>query len=112
MAVSATRIGAMRHRIFFQKLTSAPNGQGGFTEAWANHKEVWASVKPVKTKERNFSEQIQYQRTHEVIIRFRNDITQDMRFKFDGRTFEIKGVRRKDERKYYLIIDAEENQGT
>jgi SPP1 family predicted phage head-tail adaptor len=110
--VSIARIGSLRHRIKFQTLSRATDGQGGFTETWTDLATVWAYVKPVSAREKMISNQIQYQRSHEVIIRHRTGITQEMRFLYDGRTFQIKGVRRPDERKFYLIIDAEENQGT
>jgi hypothetical protein len=35
-----------------------------------------------------------------------------MRLNFDSRYFQIKGIRRPDEKKFYLILDLEENQGT
>jgi len=115
LGVSKTRIGNLRHRITFQFVTHVSDGQGGTIATWNNlvsNPTVWAWVKPISSKERNFSNQIQYQRSHVVTIRHRTDITQDMRFLFDGRTFQLKGNFRPDERKFYLIMDAEENQGS
>lgn len=112
MGVSKVRIGDLRHRITFQTLSRVSDGQGGFTETWTNLATVWAYVRPVSSRERTFAAQVQYQRSHEVIIRHRTDITQEMRFTYDSRTFQIKGALRPDERKFFLFIDAEENQGT
>ena len=109
---SIVSIGDLRHRIAFQTLSRATDGQGGFVETWSDLATVWAFVKPVSSKERLFGQRLQYQRSHEVVIRWRNDITQEMRFLFDSRIFQIKGVRAPDERKFFLMIDAEENQGT
>lgn len=109
---SIVSIGDLRHRVTFQTLSRVSDNQGGFTESWSNLAEVWAFIKPVSSKERLFGQRLQYQRSHEVIIRFRNDITQEMRFLFDNRIFQIKGTRASDERKFFLTIDAEENQGT
>lgn len=110
--ISVTDISNMRHRITFQTLSNVADGQGGVTTSWSDLATVWAYVKPISSRERLYTKQIQYQRSHEVIIRHRTDIDQTMRFTFDSRTFQIKGVRRPDERKAFLIIDAEENQGT
>lgn len=88
------------------------DGQGGSNETWCDVATVWAYVEPTKSNERFFSQQIQYQRTHKVTIRHLDNVTTDMRFIYDNRTFQIKGIRRPDERKYFLIIDAEENRGT
>ncbi len=108
-------IGNMRSRVTFQELAEVSDGQGGQTESWNNLADtptVWCYLRPTKANERFFSQQIQYQRTHEAIIRYRDDIIPEMRMTFDSRTFQIKGVRRPDERKAYLILDVEENQGT
>lgn len=119
MAVKKARIGDLRHRIRFQTLTQTSDGQGGQVEAWVNlisgtddEASIWAYVKPVSSRERLYAQQIEYQRSHVVTIRYRDDITQEMRFIFDGREFQIKGTIRPDERKFYLMFDAEENQGT
>lgn len=115
MGVNPTRIGALRHRVTFQTLTRTADTQGGYTSSWADmvvNPTVWGEVTPAKTYERFFSQQIQYQRTHQVIIRYRDDLTQEMRMLFDSRIFQIKSIRKPDERKYFLIIDLEENQGT
>lgn len=105
-------IGKLRHRITFETLAQVSDGQGGSTETWSTLATVWASVTPVSSKERLYGQKIDYQRSHKVIIRHRTDITQEMRFTYDSRTFQIKGALRPDERKFYLFIDAEENQGT
>lgn len=108
-------IADMRHRITFQFVTRTPDGQGGFTEVWANLASVptvWAFVCPVAARERLFSSQVQYQRTHKVAMRYRSDITTEMRFLYDGRTFQLHGTIQPDGRKFFMVVDAEENQGT
>ena len=112
MGIDKARIGDLRHRITLETLSRVSDGQGGFTETWSTLATVWAFIKPISSRERLFAESIGYQRSHEVIIRHRTDVTQEMRFTYDSRVFQIKGVKRPDERKAYLILDAEENQGT
>lgn len=102
----------LRHRIKFQNLVKTSDGQGGFTEEWTDVVTVWAKVEPANTSERLFAQQIEMQRSHKVVIRYRSDITQTMRFIFSNRTFQIKSVMAPDERKRYLFIDAKENEGT
>jgi SPP1 family predicted phage head-tail adaptor len=105
-------IAELRHRITFQRVTQVSDGMGGFTTAWNDIVTLWAKVEPVSASERLYSERLETQRSHKVKIRFRNDITTDMRFVFKGRTFQVKGVYSPDERRAYTFIDAEENQGT
>ena len=115
MGVNPTRIGALRHRVTFQFLTRTSDGQGGYSSTWANLPSlptVWAEVKPANTNERFFAQALQYQRTHQVVIRYRADLTQEMRMLYDSRIFQIKSIKRVEERRWFLIIDLEENQGT
>lgn len=106
-------IGALRHRIQIQSLTLTPDGQGGQTESWTDLAAVWADVQPVSASERIYSRQTQYTRTHKVVIRYLEDLTSSVstahRFLFDNRTFHIRGIRKMDEKKFWLLIDAEEN---
>jgi SPP1 family predicted phage head-tail adaptor len=112
MAVSQVRIGDLRHRITFQTQVRTADGMGGFTLSWQDVDTVWAYVRPVSSKERLFAQRIEYQRSHEVIIRYKTGIDNSMRFVFEGRVFQIKGDLKPDERKFFLKIDAEENQAT
>ena len=105
-------VAELRHRIVVQRLTNVSDNMGGFTTTWTTYATLWAKVEPVSASERLYQEKIEYQRSHKVVIRYRADITTDMRFTFKGRTFQIKGTHVPDERRVYLFIDAEENRGT
>lgn len=105
-------VAELRHRITIQQKSKTSDGQGGFSYSWSTLATVWAKVSPVSTRERLYGQQIEYQRTHQIWLRYRSDITQEMQVTFDGRTFQIKGVFSPDERKIYTVLDAEENQGT
>ncbi len=105
-------IAELRHRITFQRVAQVSDGMGGFTTTWNNIATVWAKVEPVTASERIYSERLETQRSHKVKIRYRDDITTDMRFTFKSRVFQIHGVHSPDERNGYTFIDAEENQGT
>jgi SPP1 family predicted phage head-tail adaptor len=111
----AISIADMRTRVTFQVATRASDNQGGSTETWANLSTapvVWGYLAAVSSRERLYAQQIQYQRSHILVIRYRSDITTDMRFTYNNRTFQVKGIRNPEERKYFSIIDVEENQGS
>lgn len=112
MGVKQTRIGDLRHRITFQTLALASDGQGGQTETWTNLVTVWAYVRPMSANERLFAQKIEPLISHEVIIRHRTDITSEMRFIYDSRTFQVKAPFRPDERKFYLKFLAVEDSKT
>jgi SPP1 family predicted phage head-tail adaptor len=108
-------IGEMRHRVTIQTLTETSDGQGGQTQSWATLATVWGKLEPVKASEKAFAQRLQYARSHVLWIRHRTDIsmlTGNMnRIQFDSRTWQIKGIRRPDERKFFLILDLDENVG-
>lgn len=109
--VTPVAIGDLKTLIAIQSLALTSDGQGGQVESWSTLGTEWAYVRPTRASERLYSQQIQYQRTHEIIIRHRTDITFDMRVTYDNRTLQVKGVRNYDSRNSFLILDCEENQG-
>jgi SPP1 family predicted phage head-tail adaptor len=105
-------ISELRHRVVIESLAEVSDGYGGTAATWSTLATVWASVVPKESHERRFADQVQLQRTHVCWIRHRDDVTSTMRILFDSRYFQIKGVRRPDEKKFYLLLDLAENQGT
>lgn len=113
--ITRIEIGMMRSRITFQENVDVSDGQGGQSRSWSNisiNPTVWAYLKPISSRERLYSQQIQYQRSHTALIRYREDIDNTMQVTYQGRTFQIKGFIDPDERKEYLQIDLDENKGT
>jgi len=86
------RIGDMRHRITFQKSVKTPDGHKGHTVSWQDLITVWASVEPLTGREYFYSHQIKAEVTHRVKIRYREDITTEMRAKFGERVLEIESI--------------------
>lgn len=76
---------------------------------FVDYKSVWATVKPFKSSEYNFVGKLRPEVTHRFYIRFREDITADMRIIFRGKRFEIAGPPIDiDDRHELLEIQAEE----
>lgn len=108
----AAKIADLRHRITFQSLVRTPDGQGGFTESWVNFASVWAKIEPSSARERYFSQQIQPTITHKLTIRWLEGLKTEMRISYLDRIFQIHGIRREDERRFFMMIDAEEGVGS
>lgn len=104
-------VGALRHRVTLQRRATAPDGAGGGVLTWHDIARVWGRVKPLRGMERHASEQTQSPVSHEITVRYREDLTTAMRILWGGRTFNIRSALNKDERKRYLTIEAEENVG-
>lgn len=105
-------IGDLRKRVVVEMRALTPDDQGGSTEEWSTLATVWGALMPVSSREKLYSAQMQYQRSHVLVIRYRSDITTDMRVLFGGRYLQVKGVRTPNEQNIFLIIDLEENQGS
>lgn len=108
-------ISKMRERITFQSQTPTSDNQGGVTLAWTDLITVWAKIEPISQRERIFTQELQYRRSHKIIVRSNAStasVTTAMQIVFGARTFQIKSIIDPDERGYYLSIDCEENVGS
>lgn len=104
-------IGGLRHRITFQEENRSDDGAGGGDVAWANItgvNTVWGKVEPVSAGEGMLSMQLQNTVTHKITIRYKPDVTENMRIVYDGRYFNIRGIRHIEERDRWTEIRAEE----
>lgn len=113
--MAKAQVRQLRQRITFQTLTLTDDGQGGSVESWANIADiptVWAEVKPTKASEQYFAQAIRPVGTHQIIIRWRADLSSKMRILHAGRVFQIHGIRAENEEHWFTLIDAEENVGT
>lgn len=111
----AVNIRDLRQRIQFQFLSRTADGQGGWNEVWAPlvaDSDVWAKIKPVSAKERYFSQRIEENISHQIIIRWKEGLTSEMRILFENRIFQIHGIRRDDERRFFMTLDCEEGVGS
>jgi len=102
-------IGRLRHRITFEKETLVDDGQGGETRSWGTRATVSASIKPLRAEERFYNEQLNHNGTHEIVIRYRDDISSTDRIKIgSGRYFQIVGIINPNERDRQLVITCKE----
>lgn len=106
------KLSDLRHRLTIEQVSNTTDNQGGQASTWATLATVWGKLEPIKSFERLFAQRVEYQRSHTCTIRHRTDVTTSMRISFDSRIFQIKGLRKPDEKKFLLILDLEENKGT
>ena len=82
--------GKLNRRLTFQRLEAKEDEMGQDKSSWQDYKTVWGSVKPYKSSEYNFMGKLKPEVSHRIYVRFRNDITADMRIKYH-RIFTIEG---------------------
>lgn len=106
-------IGSLRHRIEIQQLSeAATDGQGGYTAAWSTIHTVWAKVEASTGSERLFAQKIEANYDHKIFIRRLAGLDSKMRILFDGRIFQVKSVKREEERLWYVEILAKEGDAS
>lgn len=107
----ALEIGKLDKRIIFQKYDeSGTDAMGQTKKDWVNFKRVWASFKPIRGYETDeAARKFREEKTYKAIVRYRPDITSDMRILFKDRYFEIKSIVNVNEANYKLEIECTEH---
>ena len=100
--------GSLRHRVVIQSATRGRDAVGGQVDTWGTHATVWASIEPMGTGEQWRRHQMEARADFRVGIRYLATVTTKMRVTYDGRTFEIRGIKDPDMRKQYLELACEE----
>lgn len=88
--------GRLNRRITIRRIVAAvPDGVGGKVQSWGDHATVWAEAKPISDGERWRAEQSQVTATatHRFLVRWGVGVTPLDRILFEGREFEISGVK-------------------
>lgn len=101
------RIGALRKRLALQSETLVVDENGGQIASWADVATVWAELSPISNKQVTAAD-VRGRITHEIIMRYRDDIKTGMRFLLGSRIFTIRFVSVSDEKNQWLDIMAEE----
>jgi SPP1 family predicted phage head-tail adaptor len=85
------RISDLRHRITLQRKTITRDAEGNVRETWTDVATVWATFEPMNSRQREFLEAsaINAESYVRFRIRYRPDVTPDMRVVYDGRQFDI-----------------------
>lgn len=102
-------IGAMKHRLTLQARQRVADGAGGYSETWADIADepiVYAAIETLGAAEVYRQQQISAAATHRLLIRYRADVTPDMRLCGEAGVFDITGVLDRHHRKEYLEVLA------
>ena len=73
-----------------QKVTiSRDSNTGEPSETWSTLGKAWAEVKPLSGRELFAAQQVEAQVTHQVTMRYRDDVMPDMRISHNSRVLNI-----------------------
>lgn len=99
-------IGDLRHRITFQRLTSAVNENGFEMETWQDYKTVWASVSNLSGREYYQAAAIQAEKTVKFLVRYIEDIDTSMKILFKEKQYNITSIYDMKYKNKYIEIKA------
>jgi SPP1 family predicted phage head-tail adaptor len=104
--------GKLDKRVSIQQQSTTRDELNQKVDTWSTltNGAVWASVQPLRASEAISYEASQMIRTHRVTIRYRADVTADMRLLFGVRVFKIVSIRNPDERGEFLELMCEEGK--
>ena len=83
------RAGELSSRVTFQSNTPTANDMNEYVDTWTDYVTVWGADRPLSGKRYFDAKQANVDVTGEVEIRYRDDITADMRMVINSRTLNI-----------------------
>lgn len=86
------RIGALRHSVDIDQLTSTLDAEGRTVEAWTPFATVWAEIVPLSAREFVASQSAQSQVVARITIRHLAGVKASMRVKHGSAIYNIQGV--------------------
>ena len=102
------KIGGLRHRVVLQKKEITEDELKQQSEVWTDIASVWASVEPVSGREYFAAGQVNSEISVKITIRYRKDVTPDIRMVFGGKVYELLSVINPKERSKALILMCRE----
>jgi SPP1 family predicted phage head-tail adaptor len=103
-----TSAGSLRERLTIERPVRVADDAGGARTTWAALATVWAEVVSLGGVETALGERREARTSHRVTMRFRDDVTAEMRLVWRGRSLDIRGMRDPDGKRRWLAINAEE----
>ncbi len=102
------KAGDLRHRVTIESAARTSDDAGGSTTEWQTVAEVWAAIWPRTVAEAFVLDRIAGTASHDIWIRYRSDVTPDMRIRFGDRIFDILGAIDVEDRGAWLKCPSEE----
>ncbi len=104
----AIHIGELRARLTLEAPSRVGDGGGGAAMTWEEVAVLWAKVSPRGGSESFGLDRIAGKTSHEMVIRHRDDVTPEKRFRAGARVFDIGAAFDPDGRRQWLVCLAEE----
>lgn len=101
------RPGELDQRIEIIRVTTAADGQGGYTRSESTFKTLWAHVRPRGGREQREHGKVEADATYIFTVRFRSDLTEKDIIRWNGDDYNIRNLLPRTTRSLYLEIEGE-----
>ncbi len=98
----------LKHRVVLQKPFYTRDEMGGTLTIWQDVATLWAAIMPLRGDEAFAVHKIQARKMVKVLLRYRADITPDLRLKKGAKLFHIRAVLNVKEENNTLELNCEE----
>ncbi len=88
-----TAISKLRHRLMLEAPEDEPDGAGGVVRIWSPLGQVWAAIEPLGARDAVIADKRIGTLTHRVVLRYRDDLTLNHRFRLGPRIFTPRTLR-------------------
>lgn len=102
------RAGLLRHRAVVQQYSESQDNSGDVVQSWSNYATRWVNIRPTQATEAYEADQSTHRATHEITMRYDDDITSTMRVTYGGKTLYLLGVINQDMRNVMMTWSASE----
>lgn len=102
----AYRAGELDQRVEIRREVRDDDGMGGSVLSWETIATVWALVRPMTGREREHSDKMNATANYLIVIRYRDDITEEDVIVWRGRQFNIRFLKDR-ARSRFLELEAE-----
>lgn len=98
--------GQLRDRVTIQRDSGTSGDGGAYEPTWIEVAQVWANVRPLTVRESLVAQQTASRVNYVVTIRYRQDVSAEMRLVWRGASMNILGVTNPDQHRAFLEITA------
>jgi SPP1 family predicted phage head-tail adaptor len=102
------KAGDLRHRVTIERASRTGDDAGGAALDWQAVAEVWAAIWSRTVSEAFALDRVAGKATHDIWMRYRADVTPDMRIRSGTRVFDVLGAIDVEDRGAWLKCPVEE----
>lgn len=99
-------IGDFKQRVSVERYTTTSDGMGGTTQTWSEVSKVWCNIIPLSGQKRLEFGKLDSTVTHEVLMRYRENISDQDRLKYNNSNYTLKFKINEGEEGSYLRFGA------